>query len=131
MKALLLLLPACLAAQPMPADVSPAALSVDEKERDSRENIPAIAEGLAIGPGSLVADIGTGYGYYAGPGYDLVTGLGTPNGILLARALTVIGHTQMTGTSPVIRTSTSESSASRPAPALSRQSRERVGNAAC
>jgi hypothetical protein len=40
----------------------------------------------------------TGYGYYAGPGYDLVTGLGTPNGVLVARALTAIAHTRMWGT---------------------------------
>ena len=37
----------------------------------------------------------TGYGYSATPGYDLVTGLGTPNGLLLARALTWIAHSQM------------------------------------
>ena len=37
----------------------------------------------------------TGYGYYAGPGYDLVSGLGSPNGMLLARALTAIAHSQM------------------------------------
>ena len=37
----------------------------------------------------------TGYGYSAGPGYDLVTGLGTPNGVLLARALTAIAHSQV------------------------------------
>ncbi len=37
----------------------------------------------------------TGYGYSAGEGYDLVSGLGTPNGVLLARALTAIGHSQM------------------------------------
>lgn len=36
----------------------------------------------------------TGYGYHAAPGYDLVTGLGTPNGTLLARALTAIGHAE-------------------------------------
>jgi Ca2+-binding RTX toxin-like protein len=36
----------------------------------------------------------TGYGYSAGPGYDLVSGLGTPNGTLLARALTEIAHHQ-------------------------------------
>ena len=37
----------------------------------------------------------TGLGYYAGPGYDLVSGLGSPNGTLLARALSAIGHSQM------------------------------------
>jgi hypothetical protein len=37
----------------------------------------------------------TGYGYSAGTGYDLVTGLGTPNGVLLARALTGIAHSQV------------------------------------
>jgi hypothetical protein len=37
----------------------------------------------------------TGFGVYAGPGYDLVTGLGSPNGTLLARALTAIAHEQM------------------------------------
>ena len=43
----------------------------------------------------------TGFGYYAGPGYDLVTGLGTPNGVLLGRALTAIAHSQMSfGGSP-------------------------------
>jgi hypothetical protein len=44
----------------------------------------------------------TGYGYHAGPGYDLVTGLGTPNGTLLARAVSTIAHTQMYGTSPAM-----------------------------
>jgi hypothetical protein len=38
--------------------------------------------------------IPTGYGYHAEAGYDLVSGLGTPNGLLLARALTEIGHHQ-------------------------------------
>ncbi|MEW6255473.1 MAG: DUF4114 domain-containing protein [Pseudomonadota bacterium] len=37
----------------------------------------------------------TGYGFEAAPGYDLVSGLGTPNGTLLARALTSIAHAQM------------------------------------
>jgi hypothetical protein len=37
----------------------------------------------------------TGYGYEAGPGYDLTTGLGSPNGLLLARALTGIAHSQL------------------------------------
>jgi hypothetical protein len=37
----------------------------------------------------------TGYGYAAGWGYDLTSGLGTPNGVLLARALTAIAHSEM------------------------------------
>lgn len=37
----------------------------------------------------------TGYGYSAGDGYDYVSGLGTPNGVLLARAMTAIAHGQM------------------------------------
>ena len=41
----------------------------------------------------------TGYGYEAAPGYDLVTGLGTPNGTLVARTVSAIAHSQMYGTS--------------------------------
>ncbi len=37
----------------------------------------------------------TGYGYEAGTGYDLASGLGSPNGLLLARALTEIAHSQV------------------------------------
>ena len=44
------------------------------------------SDGQAITP--------TGYGYQSGPGYDLTSGLGTPNGLLLARALTEIAHHQ-------------------------------------
>jgi len=52
------------------------------------------------GPAPLIDGKGdpitlTGYGYYAGPGYDLTTGLGSPNGTLLARALSAIAHSQM------------------------------------
>jgi hypothetical protein len=43
----------------------------------------------------------TGYGYFAGPGYDLTTGLGSPNGVLLSRAMTAIAHSQISyGSSP-------------------------------
>jgi Domain of unknown function (DUF4114) len=43
----------------------------------------------------------TGLGYSAGPGYDLVSGLGTPNGLLFARALSAIAHSEMSfGNSP-------------------------------
>ena len=43
---------------------------------------------------ATVAITPTGDGYSAGTGYDLTTGLGTPNGLLLARALTAIAHEQ-------------------------------------
>jgi hypothetical protein len=36
----------------------------------------------------------TGHGYYAGPGYDLTTGLGSPDGLLLARTLDAVAHVQ-------------------------------------
>lgn len=43
----------------------------------------------------------TGHGFSAGAGYDLVSGLGSPNGTLLARALSAIAHQQMSfSTSP-------------------------------
>ncbi|MFO1160203.1 MAG: hypothetical protein U1E60_15285 [Reyranellaceae bacterium] len=49
----------------------------------------------------------TGFGYSAGPGYDLTTGLGTPDGLLLARALTAIAHQQVSFDSvPGLLTST-------------------------
>ena len=45
----------------------------------------------------------TGHGFSATPGYDLVSGLGTPNGMLLARALTAIAHSQVSfSTSPAL-----------------------------
>jgi hypothetical protein len=55
---------------------------------------------FALGGAFSDADTGTaitptGLGYYAGPGYDLATGLGSPNGLLLARALSDIAHSQM------------------------------------
>ena len=48
---------------------------------------PYESDGHAITP--------TGFGFNAGPGYDYVSGLGTPNGLLLARTLTDIAHSQM------------------------------------
>ena len=60
-----LLLSIGIVAQSLPADVTPAALHIDEKERDSRERLQEIIEALAIKQGSVVADVGTGYGYYA------------------------------------------------------------------
>lgn len=48
-----------------------------------------------LGPDGSPIDITpTGFGYSAGAGYDLASGLGTPNGLLLARALTTIGHAE-------------------------------------
>src|SRR5262249_44134857 len=41
--------------------------------------------------------VATGIGYYAEAGYDLTTGLGSPNGVILARTLAAIAHMQMDG----------------------------------
>ena len=42
----------------------------------------------------------TGYGYDADYGYDYVSGLGSPNGMVLARTLTAIAHAQLSSTAP-------------------------------
>lgn len=42
----------------------------------------------------------TGQGFSAGPGYDLASGLGSPDGLLLARALTAIAQAQTWSTAP-------------------------------
>jgi predicted methyltransferase len=60
-----LFLAAVLIAQPLPVDAPLAVIRADEQERDTRERLPEITEALGIKPGSVVADIGTGYGYYA------------------------------------------------------------------
>jgi predicted methyltransferase len=52
-------------AQPMPANISLAAIRTDENERDRREKLPEIIRALHLKPGSAVGDLGTGYGYYA------------------------------------------------------------------
>ncbi len=53
------------------------------------DNSSYVTSGDALG---LTA---TNIGYAAGPGYDLASGLGSPNGLLLARALTAIAQSQM------------------------------------
>ena len=54
-------------------------------------------------PTLMLPIVPTGHGYSATPGYDLVSGLGTPNGTLLARALTAIAHSQVSfSTSPAL-----------------------------
>ena len=52
-------------AQPMPSRVSLAAIRADEQQRDKREKLPEIIRAVQLGPGSMVGDLGTGYGYYA------------------------------------------------------------------
>lgn len=44
--------------------------------------------------GNAITITPTGFGYETGPGYDLATGLGTPNLTLLARSLSAVVHTQ-------------------------------------
>src|SRR5437899_5986776 len=62
---LILLLSSCAMGQPVPADVSLADIRADEQDRDQREQLPDIIQALKLAPGSFVADLGTGYGYYA------------------------------------------------------------------
>ena len=54
---------------------------------------------VAVQPNGHVIDLfdmqPTLVGFTAVAGYDLASGLGTPNGLLLARALTQIAHEQM------------------------------------
>jgi ubiquinone/menaquinone biosynthesis C-methylase UbiE len=56
---------AILRSQPLPADAGHEAVRAEERERDTREKISEVAAALGIEAGSVVADIGTGYGYYA------------------------------------------------------------------
>lgn len=51
--------------QPVPANISLADIRADEKDRDQREKLPDIVQALKLASGSFVADLGTGYGYYA------------------------------------------------------------------
>ncbi|MEP9366546.1 DUF4114 domain-containing protein [Xanthobacter sp. VNH20] len=44
----------------------------------------------------------TGLGFSAATGYDYTTGLGSPNGLLLARALTAIAHTEIYSDTPAL-----------------------------
>ena len=49
----------------MPSDVRVVSIRADEQQRDQREKLPEIVHALQLKPGSMVGDLGTGYGYYA------------------------------------------------------------------
>ena len=55
-----------------------------------------------INTGAVSGVTATGYGYQAGQGYDLTTGLGSPNGVLLGRALTTIANAQSYSSAPAV-----------------------------
>lgn len=57
-------------------------------------NSSILFPGTPSSPESFHA-VPTGFGYEATAGYDLTTGLGSPNGILLARSLSWIAHCQL------------------------------------
>ena len=60
---------------------------------------PVLSDGSGLG----LFEVPTGLGYAAQPGFDLASGLGSPNGLLLARALTAIAHQQVSfSTSPAM-----------------------------
>jgi hypothetical protein len=76
-------------------------------------NVSSFLNGSPSGSGPYNTDGSnidpTGFGYYAGPGYDLGSGLGSPDGTVLARTLSAIGHQQMSfGTSPDLLDSTNQ-----------------------
>jgi hypothetical protein len=54
------------------------------------------------GPNGPVSLTPTGYGYSAAPGYDLTTGLGSPNGTVLARTLAAIAQAQSYSNAPAV-----------------------------
>ncbi len=58
-------------------------------------NVSSFVSGEGTWETSGITVMPTGFGTTAGPGYDLASGLGSPNGTLLARALTAIAHDQM------------------------------------
>ncbi|MEP9377961.1 DUF4114 domain-containing protein [Aquabacter sp. CN5-332] len=73
-------------------------------------NISSFAEGGSIvsqSYGSPLPITPTGFGDHAGPGYDLATGLGTPNALLLARGLSAIATAQYYFDTPDVLTDTS------------------------
>ncbi len=82
------------------AAISPAAFN----DITLGNNISSYVYATADTPGAIqLADDGgyivpTGLGYSATTGYDTASGLGTPNGVLLARALTAIAHSELYGT---------------------------------
>ena len=80
------------------------------------DNVSSFDKGDSTGPyltpisdsdtSNYTGIVPTGTGYYAGPGYDVATGLGSPNGTLLARAISDIAHAQMYyATAPDVLTS--------------------------
>ncbi|MFO1087230.1 MAG: hypothetical protein U1E21_21965 [Reyranellaceae bacterium] len=60
---------------------------------------------IAVGPSGgpvYTPMVPTGLGTTAAPGYDLTSGLGTPNGLLLARTLTAIAQAQFHSDAPPV-----------------------------
>ncbi|MFO1158504.1 MAG: hypothetical protein U1E60_06670 [Reyranellaceae bacterium] len=57
-------------------------------------NTSSYLNGGSINDGDGTAITLTGFGYNAGPDYDLATGLGSPNGLILTRSLSAIAHAQ-------------------------------------
>ncbi len=49
----------------MPSNVTLSAIRADEQQRDQREKLGEIIGALQLRPGSIVGDLGAGYGYYS------------------------------------------------------------------
>ncbi|MFG1424091.1 DUF4114 domain-containing protein [Roseixanthobacter liquoris] len=64
--------------------------------------VPEGTPGAVYDKASDTYVIPTGLGFDAETGYDYTTGLGSPNGLLLARALTAIAHTEFHSEAPPV-----------------------------
>lgn len=84
------------------AVIAPAAFNDVQVGSNTSTFIYGGATEMPDGNGGWVSITPLGIGYSAAPGYDLVTGLGTPNGVLLARALSAITHSQVWSDAPVL-----------------------------
>jgi hypothetical protein len=66
--------------------------------------------GYIIEPGEFM--VPTGVGYTASDGYDLASGLGSPNGLVLGRTLSALAHAQMYSDAPGVLTDAGASTVS-------------------
>lgn len=70
-------------------------ISMGDNTSSFRDSSSANPPYISTDSGSATPIVPTGLGEHAAPGIDIATGLGSPNGTLLARAISDIAHSQM------------------------------------